>query len=98
MLASLVVVSEVEPLPCFPLGQSQIHAWLAPLNGITLLVLSLKPCHVSIAPIDEHPWEHRRFPAKDNLQMSPRPQLDINQQINMGRCQGCLHPKWDNYP
>lgn len=80
----LWVVSEAEALPCFPLGQSQIHGWLFPLNGITPLVLPLKPSQVSMAPIDEHPWTHRRFLAKENLQMSPRSEPDINQQINMG--------------
>lgn len=62
---------EVKALPCFPLGQSQIHAWLAPLNGIIP-----KPSHVPIAPTDEDPWEHWRSLAKENLQMSPRPELD----------------------
>lgn len=34
--------------------------------------------------IDEHPWTHGGFLVKENLQMSPRPEPDTNQRINMG--------------
>lgn len=57
-----------------------------------------KPPHVSIAPVDEQSYKQQRFLAEENLQMSLKLELNINQQINTGRCQGCLHCKLFNSP
>lgn len=88
----------------FSLGQSQIHGLLATPKAIALSGIPptdpgpKKPSHVSIAPVDEQSHKQRRSLAEENLQMSLKLELNINQQINTGRCQGCLHCKLFNSP
>lgn len=45
---------------------------------------------------DERSCKQQRSLAGENLQMSLKLELNINQLINMGRCQGCLHHEWAN--
>lgn len=83
-------------MPCFPLGQSQICGLLATpevitFSGVPSLVLVPKPFHVSIAPVGQQSYKQWR-----NLHMSLKLELNINQQTNMGRCQGCLRRKLAN--